>query len=57
MRFVFFQIKSPIKCIFEYIVPKPQAKKMTVVPGSHQRCSVRKNVLKNFAEFTGKHLC
>ena len=25
--------------------------------GSHQRCSVRKGVLRNFAEFTGKHLC
>ena len=24
---------------------------------SHQRCSVRKDVLRNFAKFTGKHLC
>ena len=24
---------------------------------SHRRCSVRKGVLKNFAKFTGKHLC
>ena len=24
---------------------------------SHRRCSVRKIVLRNFAEFTGKHLC
>ena len=24
---------------------------------SHQRCSVRKGVLRNFAKFTGKHLC
>ena len=24
---------------------------------SHQRCSVRKGVLTNFAKFTGKHLC
>ena len=24
--------------------------------GSHQRCSVRKGVLNNFAKFTGKHL-
>ena len=23
---------------------------------SHQRCSVRKDVLRNFAKFTGKHL-
>ena len=24
---------------------------------SHQRCSIKKGVLKNFAKFTGKHLC
>ena len=24
---------------------------------SHWRCSVKKDDLKNFAEFTGKHLC
>ena len=24
---------------------------------SHRRCSVKKVVLKNFANFTGKHLC
>ena len=24
---------------------------------SHQRCFGKKNVLKNFARFTGKHLC
>ena len=25
--------------------------------GSHRRCSVRKGVLRNFENFTGKHLC
>ena len=24
---------------------------------SHQRCSIMKGVLRNFAKFTGKHLC
>ena len=24
---------------------------------SHRRCSVKKGVFKNFAKFTGKHLC
>ena len=24
---------------------------------SHQKCSVKKDVLRNFAKFTGKHLC
>ena len=23
----------------------------------HQRCSVRKGILRNFTKFTGKHLC
>ena len=27
------------------------------VRSSHRRCSVRKGVLRNFAKFTGKHLC
>ena len=25
--------------------------------GTHRRCSIEKGVLKNFAKFTGKHLC
>ena len=29
----------------------------TTVRNSHQRCSVKKGVLKNFAKSTGKHLC
>ena len=24
---------------------------------THQRCSVKKDVLRSFAKFTGKHLC
>ena len=28
-----------------------------VFRSSHQRCSVKKGVLRNFAKFTGKHLC
>ena len=24
---------------------------------SHQRCSIKKGVLRNFTKFTGKHLC
>ena len=24
---------------------------------SHQRCSIRKGIFRNFAKFTGKHLC
>ena len=28
-----------------------------MVKSSHQRCSVKKGVLRNFAKFTGKYLC
>ena len=27
------------------------------IRSSHQRCSMKKGVLRNFAKFTGKHLC
>ena len=30
---------------------------LTVVRSSHQRYSVTKGVFRNFAKFTGKHLC
>ena len=28
-----------------------------VYRSSHQRCSMKKDVLRNFTKFTGKHLC
>ena len=28
-----------------------------VYRSSHQRCSIKKGVLRNFGKFTGKHLC
>ena len=28
-----------------------------VYRSSHRRCSMKKDVLENFAKFTGKHLC
>ena len=31
--------------------------KFPIYRSSHRRCSVRKGVLRNFAKFTGKHLC
>ena len=30
---------------------------MSINRSSHQRCSVKKSVLRNFKKFTGKHLC
>ena len=29
----------------------------SIIRSSHRRCSVKKAVLKKFADFTGKHLC
>ena len=31
--------------------------KVENIRSNHQRCSVRKGVLRNFAKLTGKHLC
>ena len=33
------------------------AQKIPMYRSSHRRCSVRKSVVRNFAKFTGKHLC
>ena len=37
--------------------PKTNIGDIIVVRSSHQRCSVTKDVLRNFAKFSGKHLC
>ena len=34
-----------------------RSRNMKTDRSSHWRCSVRKGVLRNFAKFTGKHLC
>ena len=34
-----------------------QSSILSLVRSGHRRCSVRKRVLRNFAKFTGKHLC
>ena len=31
--------------------------KFSKIKSSHRRCSVKNDVLKNFAKFTGKHMC
>ena len=37
--------------------PKTNFGVLTVVRSSHQRCSVTKGILRNFAKFKEKHLC
>ena len=32
-------------------------RRLRYLRSSHQRCSMKKGVLRNFAKFTGKHLC
>ena len=32
-------------------------RRTAIIRSSHRRCSVEKGVLRNFAKFTGKHLC
>ena len=38
-------------------IAQPFKQKWAQNRSSHQGCSVRKGVLRNFAKFTGKHLC
>ena len=35
----------------------PENKQKLFIQSSHRMCSIEKGVLKNFAKFTGKHLC
>ena len=46
-NFCFVSIEN---CLFE-------KKLKSALRSSYQRCSKRKDVLKNFTKFTGKHLC
>ena len=59
-----FQFLKNMKWHFGYtdcLILNPLAHKSIIIFGSnkcrHLRCSVKKVVLKNFAIFTGKHLC
>ena len=67
-----FVVTRFIKKLFNYLVflniffkKICQARQCRVTPhclyldskNSHQRCSVKKSVLRNFAKFIGKHLC
>ena len=36
---------------------RDQTCQLITVRSNHQRCSIKKSALKNFAIFTGKHLC
>ena len=47
---------SPSKCRLGILL-KPIVNIYIESRSSHQRCSIRKGVLKNFTKFTGKHLC
>ena len=47
----FFRIYSNFQVFTNETEKKPFSRR------SHRRCSVKKGLLKNFANFTGKHLC
>ena len=44
-----------------FLIPRSQREVMknhqAQIRSSHQRCSMKKIVLRNFSKFTGKHLC
>ena len=49
-------LKAPYKTLSKYKL-KFRDKPWIISRSSHLRCSVRKDVLRNFTKFTGKHLC
>ena len=53
--FVVFQ--SPLILIYYQFETKKRRLMAWKIRSSHQRCSVRKGVPRNFAKFTRKHLC
>ena len=50
------QIQLSLLHLFMNLVQLPQACRVTS-RGSHQTCSIKNGVLKNFAKITGKHQC
>ena len=48
---------SVLLLFFHYLVAETFYKYLKRNRSSHWRCSVKKGVLRNFAKFTGKHLC
>ena len=51
-----FQYHRYSKTYFHSFIPL-NLNSLTSFRSSHRRCSVKKGVLRNFAKFTGKHLC
>ena len=49
--------KNPVFCLTEHHVWPFFEEEIHLFRSSHQRCSIKKRVLRNFTEFTGKHLC
>ena len=55
--FYVFVFQSPLILIYYQFETKKRWLMAWKIRSSHQRCSVRKGVPRNFAKFTGKHLC
>ena len=47
-------ILNSLQKIFHNSIPWNHAE---IFRSSHQRCSIKKSIVRNFAKFTGKHLC
>ena len=42
---------------FSEMKRKEKIQNLAYFRSSHQRCSIKKGILRNFTKFTGKHLC
>ena len=50
-------IRYLFKKQFSEIKRKEKIQNVANFRSSHQRCSIKKSILRNFTKFTGKHLC
>ena len=48
-------VKETWSCF--YFIFEKMFNPLVILRSSHRRCSIRNGVLRNFAKFTGKHLC
>ena len=55
-QFNYINLRKALLLHFKYF-PISKKKCFTNNRSSHQKCSMKKGVLKNFTKFTGKHLC
>ena len=55
-KYIYSRVSNCLRLLF-MVSSLPAPHPPTLLRSSHRRCPIKKCVLKNFAKFTGKHLC